>query len=260
MIWASFRSEWIKLRRPSLLYSTFVGLAVAASLFVVLVFTQAPKTGGGGLPSLAQLAKPGGLVHGLSQAVVLLGIVAFGIAATQVASEYTLGTLRQLLVRQPRRAVLLVGKALGTISFLVLALAIAAVIAMVVAVVVAHGRHVPTGAWFSATGIGDLLRALGDLVLAVVGFAVLGLATGLFLRSSVAAVILGFAWLLPVEAVVTHIFPGAEGWLPGSALGVVAQGGTATAGYGRGLVVSAVYVLAAAVATLVVFSRRDVTA
>jgi hypothetical protein len=31
--------------------------------------------------------------------------VAFGIAASQVASEYSLGTLRQLLIRQPRRAV-----------------------------------------------------------------------------------------------------------------------------------------------------------
>ena len=113
-----------------------------------------------------------------------------------MASEYSLGTL-QLLVRQPRRPVLLVGKYLGTISFVGLGLVFAAVVATVVAVVAAHGPHVPTGAWFSSTGIGDLLRALGDLALAVVGFAVLGLATGLFLRSSVFAVIVGFAWLLP---------------------------------------------------------------
>lgn len=47
----------------TLLLSTFIGLAAAASLFVILLFTQAPATGvGGGLPSLQQLARPNGLI------------------------------------------------------------------------------------------------------------------------------------------------------------------------------------------------------
>ncbi len=261
MTWAAFRSEWTKLRRPSLFFGTVGGLAVAASLFVVLMFTQAPATGTDGqLPSLTQLAQAGGLVHGLDLAATLLGIVAFGIAATQMASEYSLGTLRQLLVRQPRRLVLLVGKVLGTISFLLVALVVASAVALVVAVVAAHVRHVPTGAWFTSTGVADLFRALGDLALATVGFAVLGVAVGLVVRSSVFAVILGIAWLLPVEAVLVRIFPGAQGWLPGSAFEVVAEGGVAAAGYGRSMVMAAAYVLVAAAASLVVFARRDVTA
>ncbi|HEX4081808.1 MAG TPA: ABC transporter permease, partial [Acidimicrobiales bacterium] len=163
MIWAAFRSEWIKLRRPSLLVSTIVGLAAAASLFVVLLFAQAPARGGS--PSLTTLARPDGLVQGVDRVAVLLGIVAFGIAAAQIAGEYSLGTLRQLLVRQPRRLVLLAGKLLGIVSFLVLALVVAAGAAMVVALVAAHARHVATAAWFTPTGIGDLLRELGDLTL-----------------------------------------------------------------------------------------------
>jgi hypothetical protein len=260
MTWAAFRSEWIKLRRPSLLLSTFLGLAAASSLFVVLLFSQAPTTAGGDLPALDQLAQPNGLVHGLNRAAVLLGIVAFGIAASQVASEYSLGTLRQLLVRQPRRIVLLTGKVLGMVSFLVLALLFAAVVAMIVAVLVAHGRHVPTAAWFSATGIGDLIRALGDLALAVVGFAVLGMAVGLLLRSSVFAVIVGFAWLLPVEGVITRIIPSAQRWLPGSALQLLAQGGTSSFGYEQAIVVSAFYAVVAVVTAIVVFARSDITA
>ncbi len=126
MIWAAFTSEWTKLRRPTLLLGTFLGLAAAASLFVILLFTQASATGG--IVSLHQLAQPGGLVIGVARAAMLLGVVAFGIAAAQVASEYSLGTLRQLLVRQPRRAVLLAGKMLGVITFLVLALCFAAVV------------------------------------------------------------------------------------------------------------------------------------
>jgi len=262
MTWAAFRSEWVKLRRPTLFLSTLGGLAAAASLFVILLFTQARPDGGGGdgLPSLAQLAEPGGLVHGLNRAAVLLGVVAFGIAASQMASEYSLGTLRQLLVRQPRRVVLLAGKLAGVVTFMLVALAVAAAVSMVVAVVAAHARHVPVGTWFTATGIGDLFRSLGDLALAVVGFSLLGLAVGLFVRSSVFAVIIGFAWLLPVEAVVVRIVPSAQAWLPGSTLQLVAEGGAPGYGYGAALAVSAAYVVAAVVAATIWFSRRDVTA
>jgi ABC-2 type transport system permease protein len=84
--------------------------------------------------------------------------VAFGVAAAQVASEYSLGTLRQILVRQPRRAVLLTGKMPGIITFLVLALCFAAL----VAIAAAHSRNVPTGAWFTGTGLGDLFRERVD--------------------------------------------------------------------------------------------------
>src|ERR1700728_313141 len=163
MIWAAFASEWTKLRRPTLFLSTFIGLAAAASLFVVLMFSQAPNTGG--LVTLHQLARPNGLVIGVARAAMLLGVVAFGIAASQMASEYSLGTLRQLLVRQPRRVSLLAGKMLGVITFMVLALVFAGIIAFIVAVVAAHSRDVSTSAWFTGTGLGDLLRELGDLAL-----------------------------------------------------------------------------------------------
>ena len=63
MIVAAFRSEWVKLKRRNLLIGTYVGLALAASLFAVLLFSQASASGnGGGLPSLTQLAQPNGLI------------------------------------------------------------------------------------------------------------------------------------------------------------------------------------------------------
>src|ERR1700733_12667703 len=137
MTWAAFTSEWTKLRRPTLLASTFLGLAAAASVFVVLVFSQASATGG--IVTLHQLAQPNGLVIGVARAAMLLGVVAFGIAASQVASEYSL----------------------GVVTFLLLALCFAAVIAFVVALAAAHSRGVSTSAWFTGTGVADLLRELG---------------------------------------------------------------------------------------------------
>src|SRR6204780_3635181 len=241
MMWAAFTSEWTKLRRPTLFFSTFLGLA--ASLFVVLMFSQA--TANGGLVTLHQLAQPNGLVIGVARASMLLGVVAFGIAASQVASEYSLGTLRQILVRQPRRAVLLTGKMLGIITFLVLALCFAAVVALIVAVAAAHSRHVPTSAWFTGTGLGDLFRELGDLVLAGIAYSVLGMALGQFVRSAVFAVIIGFAWLLAVENILMRIVPGTHYWLPGASILAVASGGAEGVNYGRGLLVGAVYVVVA---------------
>jgi ABC-2 type transport system permease protein len=260
MIVAAFRSEWVKLRRRNLLLGTYIGLAVAASLFAILLFAQASATGGGDLPSLAQLAQPNGLIHGVNRAAVLLGIVAFGIAATQIGNEYSLGTLRQLLVRQPRRQVLLAGKFLAVLSFMLGAVVFASLIATVAAFVMAHARHVPTMAWTSSAGIIDLTRALGDLLLATVGFTILGLAAGLLFRSSIIAVIVGFAYLLPVEAVVTRIAPHATAWLPGELLQAIAAGGLLGAGFAHSLILSTVYVAIAGVVTTMVFMRKDVTA
>ena len=261
MTWAAFTSEWTKLKRKTLLLPVFLGLAAAASVFVVLIFSQAPATGtGGGLPSLAQLARPNGLIVGVDRATMLLGIVAFGIAAAQTASEYSLGTLRQLLVRQPRRAVLLAGKMLGVVTFLLLAFVFAAVVAFAVAVAAMHARHGSTTAWFTGTGFADLLRALGNMSLAVIGYAVLGLVIGLFVRSAVFAVILGFAWMIAIENIVTRIVPGTEKWLPGMALEAVATGGGEGVDYSRGMLVGAGYLVIAVAAAVLTFVRRDVTA
>lgn len=100
-----------------------------------------------------------------------------------------------------------------------------AVVATAVSKVMAHVRHVPTEAWTSSSGIGDLTRALEDLLLATVGFTTFGLVVGLLFRSSVTAVIVGFAYLLPVEAVVTRIAPHSATRLPGQFLPAVAAGG-----------------------------------
>jgi ABC-2 type transport system permease protein len=253
MILNAFRSEWVKLRRTTLLLGVFGGLSVAASLFVILLFSQAAPVGPGtaDLPSLQVLAQPNGLIHGVNRVVVLLGIVAFGVAAFQIASEYSLGTLRQLLVRQPRRRVLLGGKYLAVISFVVAAVVVASVVAV---------RHVPVGAWFSATGIKDLTRALGELVLSVVGFGTLGLAVGLFLRSAVFAVITGLAYLIAVESIIGRVLPSLNRWLPGQLLLGVGQGGNATTTFPRALLISCIYLAFVAVVTAYAFMRRDVTA
>jgi hypothetical protein len=259
--WAAFTSEWTKLKRKTLLLSTFLGLAAAASLFVILIVSNAPATGdGGGLPSLQKLAEPNGLIVGVSRAVMLLGVVAFGIAAAQTASEYSLGTLRQLLVRQPRRVTLLVGKMLGVVTFLLLAFVFAGVVAFAVAIVAMHARNGSTTAWFTSAGMTDLFRALGNISLAVVGYTILGLVVGLFVRSAVFAVILGLAWMIAIENIITRIVPSTEKWMPGMSLEAIATGGGEGVNYSHGLLVGACYIVVAVAGAALTFARRDVTA
>ena len=109
-------------------------------------------------------------------------------------------------------------------------------------------------------GVRDLTGALGKLVLATVGFATLGLAVGLFLRSAVFAVIVGFAYLVAIENIVGRVLPSTSKWLPGQLLLGVGQGGNATTSFPRALIISGVYLVVVAMATTYAFTRRDVTA
>jgi ABC-type transport system involved in multi-copper enzyme maturation permease subunit len=261
MIRAAFVSEWVKLRRLPLLLGTYLGLAAAAALFTGLMFGEAAAPGHrGGFITLRQLAQPDGLVHGLSRAAVLLGIVAFGIAASQIASEYSLGTLRQVLIRQPRRAIFLLGKHLAVVAFLVGAVLLATAASATTAVAMAHVRNISSSAWTSSTGLADNFRALGDMTLAVIGFATFGTFAGVLLRSSVAAIILGLAYVLPVENIIGSLVHSLGAWLPGQLLLSVAQGGNASIRFANGMIGSLIYLAAALGAAVALFVRRDVTA
>lgn len=104
----AFLASWTKLRRPALLWGTYGALAVLSALITTLIFVNAGETAvishggaGGGPPgqgttTLASLAGSSGLLTGLSSSVMLIGVVALCVAASQIAGEYSQGTLRTL--------------------------------------------------------------------------------------------------------------------------------------------------------------------
>lgn len=263
MILRAFTSEWVKLRRRSLLASAYLALAAVAGLLTVLLFNRAGRPrrqGGESVINLARLARSDGLSFGFSRAVPLLGVIMLSIAAAQVAMEYSQGTLRTVLVRQPRRAVLLTGKYLAILTFTLGALLLAAAASGAAAVAMAHARGVSTAAWTSSAGRHDNLTAVGDALLAIVGYTTLGVVLGSVLRSPVVSVVVGIAYLLPFENILAGIVPTIARWLPGQLLDSVAHGGDSTAGFGTGLWTLAVYLAAASLVAAALFQRRDVTA
>ncbi len=252
----AYRSEWLKLRRPAVLMGGGGAICVFAILAIVLGFRELSR-GREGM-SVALLSRSDGFMHVMGHASSFLGIIAVGIAAFAFASEFSLGTLRNLLVRQPNRLVLLTGKLAAVWSLIALAVVIAYVIAFPVALSTAPHYGVGTGLWTGSEGIRSLFAAMGNMVLATLGYALLGALLGLLLRSPAPAIVVGILYALPVEALLTGAFSSLRNVLFGDQLSIIAQGGTAEVSYTSALLVAGLWMLGGAVVGAAVFRVRDV--
>lgn len=103
-----------KASRPTLFFGSMgVVVAVTAlivSLLFLLIDSEMGNADRGVRITREVLALPTGISLGFSNSSGLLGLVALCVFAAQTAQEYTYGTLRSLLVREPRRIRLLIGK------------------------------------------------------------------------------------------------------------------------------------------------------
>jgi hypothetical protein len=272
----SFLAAWTKLRRPALLWGTYGATAAVTALVTTLVVTfaepaaevAAAQEGAGAAPpgpaglstTTESLAAASGLLEGLSSAVGVFGIIALCVAAATFAGEYTSGTLRNLLVREPRRLRLLAGTWAAVATFTAGAVLVAAVVAAGLASALAGGQGIDTDLWFTADGLGSSLATVGQVALSAVGYATLGAALGVLMRTPIPAVALGVAWLFLVETIVVGTVDGSDGWLPGQLLSAVAAGGTETVTMAAALVTVGAYLVLSAGAAATSFVRRDVTA
>jgi len=263
-MFGAFSSEWIKIRRRAMLLWGLGGglfFAVLATIFTIerAVRTFNPFVERHGIRvTFAVLEAPDGLVHGVVDVSTLIGIVALCLFAGAFATEYSQGTLRNLLVREPRRVQLLCGKFLALASFIALAVVLEILVSCAVAFLLAPGRGITTSAWTSSAGLNDLLEATLHVIVASVGYGLLGAAIGVLLRSPGVAIGAAVAYVVPVEAIVVGaIWSNGDRWLPGQLLSALAHGGTTDSSYHHTLITLAVYVLLIAAATLMVFRRRD---
>jgi ABC-type transport system involved in multi-copper enzyme maturation permease subunit len=257
----AFFSELLKLRRRGLLLGGGGLLLGFTALFTVLGIENAQKgagTGRGFRISVAELSKPDGLVHGITRAGTLLGIVMLGIFAAAFGTEYTTGALRNLLVREPRRVRLLAGKYLALLLFGLAIILLACVVSIVLALALAPSKGIDTSAWTSSTGLADTWRAIWHLVIAALGYGTVGAALAIIFRSSVAALAIGVAWLLPAEAILSALWSNGQYWLPGQLLTNLVGGGSSSVSLARTGLTLVIYWAIIVVGTSVLFLRRDV--
>jgi ABC-type transport system involved in multi-copper enzyme maturation permease subunit len=258
-----FRSEWRKLRRPTLFLGTMLASAgltgLVTSLLFLLIDSPQGNSDRGNMISREILQLPSGLTIGFSNAAGLLGIVALCVFAAQTAQEYTYGTLRNLLVRQPRRLQLLLGKYVSMASFAIVMVILAAVVSMSLAFGLSGRAKVATDAWVTSDALQEMAKTFGNVLLSVIAFGTVGMILGLLLRSPISSISLGVIWLLIVENILVVVKSSLGNWMPGNLMSIIAVGGTTDISYTHSITMVSIYLVASTAIVITLFKRRDVS-
>ena len=256
------RAELRKLRRPTLFFGTMGAVVFFSGLFSALLYLLIDSPQGnadrGRVVTREVLALASGGVQGFANVGGFLGIIALCVFAAQTAQEYTYGTLRNLLVRQPSRMKILFGKLISMIIFALAMITISAVISIGTSAILAPTVDVSTDLWFSSSGIEFIYTTFVNVVISVVGYGIIGMVLGLLLRSPISAISFGVLWLLIVETLLIAVKNSLQSWMPGYQLSTIASGGTADVTYSHALAVGGAYVAVGAVVASILFVRRDV--
>jgi ABC-type transport system involved in multi-copper enzyme maturation permease subunit len=259
------RSELTRMRRRSFLGGWLGITAVFAMLFNTFVFSAAAdgtdvpdNAPGGGFPTLAQLVQPDGLIGGLTSGATMFGVVTLSYWAIATAGDYSTGLIRLLVQAEPRRVRLLAGKVLALTVWTAAAATIATALSVGSAPLIARAVGVSTGAW-GADVVATILGGWVNTFLALLVWGVIGLVIAVVARSSAAAIAVGVAYVLVVEALVKTAAEGASDWLPGSTLSALAHGGNATIAYATAILLGAGYATIGLASAAVTFARREVT-
>jgi ABC-type transport system involved in multi-copper enzyme maturation permease subunit len=256
------RAEWRKLRRPTLFFGTLGAAlfftALVTSFIYLMIDSPEGNADRGQSVGRDVLGLASGSVNGFASVGGLLGIIALCVFAAQTAQEYTYGTLRNLLVRQPGRIKLLIGKLIAMKIFALLLVLIAASVSILNSYLLAGDARVSTELWFTSDGYRAIGETILNVTISVIYFGILGMVLGLLLRSPISAISIGVLWLLIIENLIGAVKPVTLDWMPGSQLQTIAQGGTPLLEYQHSLILGTSYVIVGALLAGVLFSRRDV--
>jgi len=258
-----FKAELLKLRRRRVAVAVIAAALAFAAVATIAVFLSATQAGAPGSQrgaTVESLGEAGGATEAFSIGVSFVGILVLVLFIANIAGEFSQGTFRTLLMRQPRRIGLLAGKMLALLTFAAVVLALAEILTVAASAAMAPTQDIPTGSWFGVDGLG---AAAGDYASALVGvaaWATLGMALAIFVRSIPVALGIGIVWSGPFEHLTQDAWTAASQWFPGLLLEALAAGGTADVSTTRALTLVGLYVAAAAIASAIVFARRDITA
>lgn len=254
-------AELRKLRRRTLSIPTLGIITALSTFFTWFVFHKVNTSNGrrGEVISSAYLSTPKGFAYGFIIMSFFLGMTAFCIFASQTANEYTLGTLRNLLVRQPSRMKLLGGKFVAISLFAAIMNTFAAASSFLTGYLMSGAAKVDTSAWFTASGLSEFGKSFLNIFISTIAFGTLGMAIGIILRSPISSLAIGLIWFVIVENILGGLIVSTMKWLPGQNLILVGDGGGSGAvSYSHALVVGLAFVALFAVVAATLFKKRDV--
>lgn len=255
-------AEWRKLRRPTLFAGTFIAAlffnGLITSFLYLMIDSPQGNSDRGRVVTRDMLELSNGSVHAFATVGGLLGIIILCVFAAQTAQEYTYGTLRNLLVRQPRRITLLAGKYAAMKTFALLFALVNMVISIGISVYLSTRAKVSTELWFTSAGWSSISHTFINVYISIVFYAIIGIALGIFLRSPISAISIALVWLLILENLIGAVKPVTLDWMPGNQFATIAQGGGPLLSYSHALLLGTLYVLLALAISTTVFVKRDV--
>lgn len=264
----AFRSELLKFRRWSVLAGS--GVMILATTFVAyLTFHQITSgaTGPELTPLIQAFPTPQGLITVVGQGRSLIIVIALIMVTSNIAAEWSQGTLRNLLVREPNRLRLLSGKMLALVLFVIISAALTLAVSAALILVAAHAQGLQTSAWTSSEGLRTLLAFFGNEVLCLVGISLLGMLIAVLTRSVGAAVGVALAYVLVPEGIIAMVWQEGSQWFPVRVLNFLpgstfppAVGPTPPQGYPAALLVALLWMVGFVVVSAVVFQHQDVNA
>lgn len=256
----AYRAELGRLlRRRVLLYTALAAVLFGAGATSVLLAAVGPDAVPP-VPSPARLSEAGGATALFRVAVAFAGTFVFVVFVGVTAAEFSRGTFRTMLLREPRRVRLLAGRLAAQLTYAAAALAATGAIAWVTAYLRAPSAGVDPAAWTTGAAARAAAGDYAALLLWVTGYAILGTTVAVLLRSVPVALAVGIAWAGPFEHITSDAWEPAGRTFPGLLLEAFVAGGTPVVTEGRALAGVAAYVAVAALVAAAVVARRDVTA
>ena len=259
----TFKAELLKLRRRrTLIFAALGALAFSLITTIAVVLSAEPAATSGPVrdgraPTIESLSGSGGIAEPFSIGVSFLGILVLVLFIANFAGEFSQGTFRTLLMRQPRRLGLLAGKLAALLVFAAGALLLAELFSIAAALILAPSQDIATSSWLSVDGLGEAASTYATALLGIGAWATLGASLAVLVRSIPIALGIGIAWSGPFEHITMDVWDAATQWFPGLLLEAWAVGGTTDVSASRAALMLCLYVAIAAVAAGAAFRRRD---
>jgi ABC-2 type transport system permease protein len=257
------QAELLRLVRRKTVVIAALGCLAFAVVATLTVFSTAQESGARSRragTTLAALAGDGGGTEAFAVGAAFVGFFVFVTVIALIAGEFSGGTFRALLLRNPRRLRLITGKLVAILIVAAGAVAFAEAVSFALSLAVAPTQDVATGNWFSAASFGAGLRDYATVFAGVAGWSIFATTLAVAFRSVPVALAVGFAWAGPFENITVDSWTGGYRVFPGQVLGSLIQGGTAELGLAQAALTATAYAGVAAVVALALVSRRDVTA
>lgn len=262
----SVQAELVKLiRRRFLALALLVAtvFATAATSIVVLLAETTPAgrltETSGRLVSVESLSEAGGGTAVFTQISAFGGVFLLAVFIATVAGEFTKGTFRTMLLQQPARGRVLLGKMVAQFGFAAVLTFYAQVVAWLTARLLAPGQGIDTSQWTTGAALSAGAEDLGRILLFTAGWAAIATMVGVLTRSVAVGVGAALVWFGPIENVVGDGWSPAEQYFPGLVLRSLITPDSAVLSAGRSAATVALYAAIAVGVATIALSRRDVT-